>query len=110
MADGNLDNLLSGGWIGEISGEDQEVGGRLDGVIGEEGIAGVFKPALGAGDEDETRAGAAVDAGELQAETGGAAGDQDDGAVFGGRGAWAEKPGGGNGGEGDGDLGGARGV
>ena len=111
MADGELDHGSGGIIIGEIGGQEKDVTGSFYVSAEQERVAGLLQLILTARDEDETGAAAAIDAGELKAKAGGAAGDEDDGTMFaGGLGTGAEEPGGGDGGEGHGDLGGARGV
>ena len=99
VGEGLVDEVAGLRRIGEVGADEQDVLGGLDGAGIEEGLAGAGELILVAGGEDEAIAGATEAVGESEAETAGAAGDDDGLARTGG--ARDEEPGGGR----DGDAG-----
>jgi len=63
--------------VGEIGGEEENIVGILDGVVSEEGVAGVGEFVGVPGDKDELCSGAAKSVCESETEASGAAGNED---------------------------------
>jgi hypothetical protein len=78
VADGVVDECGGLDGVGEVGGDEEDVVGRLDGSAVEEGVAGGNEFFDVAGGEDEFGSVAAVAFGLGEAETAGAAGDEDD--------------------------------
>jgi hypothetical protein len=77
VGDGVIDELGGLGGVGEIGGDEEDVVGGLDGFAIEQGVTGgdeLFEVACG---KDESGSSAGVAFGESEAETAGAAGDDD---------------------------------
>ena len=70
VAEGLVDHEGDGGFVGEVGGEQEAVGGELDGAFVEEGLLGLFKVGGAFAVEDEAGVDAGVAAGEGHAEAG----------------------------------------
>jgi hypothetical protein len=84
VADGVVDEHCGLGGVGEISGDEKDIIGGLDGLAIEEGVARGDEFFDVSGSEDEFGSGATVALGQGEAESTGAAGDEDNlpGAPF----------------------------
>ncbi|GAC1357916.1 MAG: hypothetical protein NVSMB3_04780 [Acidobacteriaceae bacterium] len=80
VLEGEIDEGFGLRWTGEVCGDEKDVVGCRDGTLIKEGLAGAGELVRVAGGEDEAAAGATETMGESEAETSGAAGDDDDGS------------------------------